>query len=115
MPFSNLFSCFLRSDGLVQEPVCCDLAYPGHHHLPPHRAVEAAQLLQQLHGGVGDLDLHGLGGGLHQGGDVDRVPKHGEVRHLGSHHAAHTAAGVDSHPHLHLVVPHVTHLTIQRI
>ena len=60
--------------------------------------------------GLGALDPHGLRGGLHQGGDVDGVAEHGEVRHLGAHHASHAGAGVDAHPHLHLVVPHVGHL-----
>ena len=59
--------------------------------------------------GLGALDPHGLRGRLHQGRDVDRVAEHGEVRHLGADHAADAGAGVDAHPHLHLVVPHVGH------
>ena len=101
---------FILCYWFVDEPVGGDLSNAGDDHLAAHRAVEPAELLEQLHGGVRDLDLHRLRGGLHQRRDVDGVAEHGEVRHLGADHAAHAAAGVDPHPHLHLVVAHVAHL-----
>ena len=42
-------------------------------------------------------------------GQVDGVAEDGKVRHLGADHPSDTAARVDAHPHLHLVVSHVVH------
>ena len=106
------------------------LSYPGHHHLTSHCTVESSQLLQQFlitiqatghavlwlvdtdHCCVGYLDSHWFRCWLHQSCNVHCVPKNREMGHFWAHHPSNTTPRVNPHSHLHLVVPHMTHLKL---
>ena len=56
--------------------------------------------------GLGELDLHGLAGALHQPSQLRRVPEHRVVRDLVTSHTVSSgsgtddAAAVESHPYI---------------